>query len=86
VTAYGLGCDAPGPYTFTESIPHEGRTVAGHRSLLGKWLLIDGVGLRKVEDVGGAVGHGELDLYMTDCRAARRFGVQRLRAQVVSTH
>jgi 3D (Asp-Asp-Asp) domain-containing protein len=52
-------------------------TVAADRSLpIGTLVHVEGLGSRRVEDRGSAIKGHRLDIYMPDCRAARRWGVQ----------
>ena len=78
VTAYGLGCDAPGPLTAAGVEPVAGHTIAADPAVLpiGSRVRIAGKGERQVQDVGGAVKGRTLDLYFDDCDEARRFGRQ----------
>lgn len=85
ITAYSLGCDAPGPLTASGVRPVSGYTIAADRSMLpfGSIVYIEGVGERIVHDVGGAIKGNRIDLYLDDCRAAKSWGVQKRRVRVV---
>lgn len=78
ITAYGLGCDAPGPVTASGVEPVAGHTIAADPAVLpiGSIVRIAGKGQRQVQDVGSAVKGRTLDLYFDDCDEARRFGRQ----------
>lgn len=75
VTAYGIGCDAPGPHTKLGNVPVEGITVAADPAVLPlrSIVWIEGVGLRTVQDIGGAVKGHMLDVYLADCARAKRW-------------
>ena len=87
VTAYGLGCDAPGPLTKAGTRPVAGFTVAADPTVLplGSIVHIEGIGERMVHDVGGKVKGKRLDVFMTRCKDALAFGVQRLSVIVLHT-
>jgi 3D (Asp-Asp-Asp) domain-containing protein len=75
-TAYGLGCDAPGPLTKAGTVPVAGHTIAADPRVLplGSIVHIGGLGRRQVHDVGGGIKGLELDLFMNDCDEARAWG------------
>lgn len=86
VTAYtindetmdGLGITASGKRAVV------GVTVAaGPEYPFGTKIAIEGVGIRVVEDRGGAIGNGKLDLLMETKKEALKFGRQRLRVTVL---
>jgi 3D (Asp-Asp-Asp) domain-containing protein len=61
-----------------------GVTVAASRDLpFGTVLYIDGIGYRTVQDRGGAIGPGHLDLYVDSESSAIKFGVKYLKVTVV---
>jgi 3D (Asp-Asp-Asp) domain-containing protein len=61
-----------------------GITVAASKDLpFGTVLYIDGIGYRTVQDRGGAIGPGHLDLYVDSESSAIKFGVQYLKVTVV---
>jgi len=71
-------------YTASGTEVEEGRTVAAGPELpFGAVLHITGLGLRVVEDRGGAIGNGRIDLFIDCHQRALRFGRQRLRVWVV---
>lgn len=77
VTAYCIGPDAPGPFTFSGIRPSPGWTIAAGRELpIGALVNVSGVGYRQVHDRGGAIGTGRLDLFVSSCEEARAWGVQ----------
>ena len=66
--------------------PTTGYTVAsGSEFKFGTILYISGIGFRTVEDRGGAISNGTLDLYMGDVTTCNNFGIQYLDVYVVST-
>ncbi|PTQ55499.1 MAG: Cell wall-binding protein [Candidatus Carbobacillus altaicus] len=87
LTAYGPGKEhtgkSPGDpeYAITASglRATEGRTVAVDPNLipLGTWLYIEGYGLYRAEDTGGAVQGKKIDIYFEDDQKADRFGLKR---------
>jgi 3D (Asp-Asp-Asp) domain-containing protein len=85
VTAYFYGCDAPNPFTASGTCPRVGLTVAADTRIFpyGTWLEIEGVGLRRVEDIGGAIKGKRLDIFMKTCDDARFFGRQKLKVRKV---
>ena len=85
VTAYSLGCDAPGPLTKAGTHPVSGFTVAADPRVLpiGSIVHVDGLGQRMVHDVGSGVRGRTLDLYVSTCREARAWGRQRRRVTVL---
>lgn len=76
LTAYSLGCDAPGPRTKAGTTPAAGHTVAADPRVLpiGSIVRIEGLGERQVHDVGAAVRGRVLDVYVEDCAEAREWG------------
>lgn len=85
VTAYGLGCDAPGPHTKAGTHPVAGFTLAADPAVLpiGTIVYIDGIGERMVHDVGAKVKGRHVDIFMDRCRDAVDFGVQTLTVTVL---
>jgi 3D (Asp-Asp-Asp) domain-containing protein len=78
VTAYGIGCDAPGPRTKAGTLPVEGFTIAADPAVLpvGSRVHVDGLGERQVHDVGSAVRGRQIDVYLEDCSRASAWGRQ----------
>ena len=76
VTAYALGCDAPGPRTRAGTLPVPGFTAAADPRVLplGSIVWIEGLGRRQVHDVGSAVRGRHLDVYVSGCAEARKWG------------
>jgi 3D (Asp-Asp-Asp) domain-containing protein len=70
--AYGIGCDAPGPYTKLGTVPRERWTIAADQKVLplGAIVHVSGLGPRRVEDIGPKVKGHTIDLFM-DCTAAK---------------
>jgi 3D (Asp-Asp-Asp) domain-containing protein len=87
VTAYAAGPDhtgkSPGdPYygmTRSGTRATEGRTIAVDTSVIpmGTWVYIEGIGLRKAEDTGGAVKGKKIDVYYESDATAKNFGLKR---------
>lgn len=79
ITAYCLGPDAPGPFTFSGTVPKAQWTVAADHQVLpvGARVHIGGLAPRyRVEDKGSAIVGMRLDLFMSSCELARQWGVQ----------
>lgn len=87
LTAYAAGPDhtgkSPGdPYygiTRSGTRATEGRTIAVDPNVipLGTWVYIEGIGLRKAEDTGGAVKGKKIDVYYESDATAKGFGLKR---------
>lgn len=75
----GYGITASGTYV------KEGRTVAADWRVLppGSIIYIEDIGLRVVEDKGGAVIGNHLDIFIPDERATVTFGVQHKRVWLI---
>ncbi|WP_202081435.1 3D domain-containing protein [Caldalkalibacillus salinus] len=56
----------------------DGRTIAVDPNIIpiGTWVYIDGVGLRRAEDIGGAVRGNKIDVYFEDHNQAVSFGTR----------
>jgi len=85
VSAYTLNncgqwCDG---YTATMTVPQEGRTVACGKSYRNQHIYLEGIGVRKCEDVGGAIGTHNVDLFMDSRKDALQWGRRDLRAFIV---
>ncbi|MBE3597125.1 MAG: DUF348 domain-containing protein [Hydrogenibacillus sp.] len=87
LTAYGPG---PGHTGKLPGDPGYGMTATGHRAKegrtiavdpdvipLGSWVYIDGYGLFRAEDTGGAVKGKIIDIYFEDDHKADAFGYRR---------
>lgn len=93
LTAYSAGEDHTGKkpgdpgYAMTRSgvRASEGRTIAVDPDLipLGWWVYIDGYGLYRAEDTGGAVKGKIIDVYFEDDQKVAKFGVKRGRTVYV---
>ena len=85
LTAYGIGCDAPGPHTKAGTVPVDGFTVAADPLVLpmGAIIHIEGLGERMVHDIGGKVKGRHLDVFMDNCDDAWAFGKQRRIVRVI---
>lgn len=87
LTAYDAGFNSTGKtedhpqygVTYTGTIVEEGRTIAVDPKVipLGWWVYIEGVGLRKAEDIGSAIKGNIIDIYMESEEQANRFGRKR---------
>lgn len=87
LTAYDAGPESTGksekhPHygiTYTGTKVQEGRTAAVDPQVipLGWWFYIEGVGLRRAEDIGSAVKGKKIDLYVDSAEDADRFGLKR---------
>jgi 3D (Asp-Asp-Asp) domain-containing protein len=66
-------------------LPVAGFTIAADpRTLpIGSIVDIEGLGLRMVHDVGSGVRGRHVDLYVSDCGAARRWGRRQVRVRVL---
>ena len=65
------------PKTANGTFPLPYKTVACDKANMGKKFDIEGVGIVKCTDTGGAIkGAGRFDLYVTDVTEARKWGVQ----------
>jgi 3D (Asp-Asp-Asp) domain-containing protein len=62
----------------------EGRTVAAPKSIpFGTKVYIEGIGTRVVEDRGGAIADGHIDIFVSDVNVARRLGKQTLLVEIL---
>ncbi|MEW9672666.1 G5 domain-containing protein [Ammoniphilus sp. 3BR4] len=86
VSHTGKGPDHP-QYAITASgrRAKEGQTVAVDPSIipLGTWVYIEGIGLRRAEDTGGAVKGNKIDIYYESDQSAHRFGKRKSKAVYV---
>lgn len=57
----------------------EGRTIAVDPDVipLGWWVYIEGIGLRRAEDTGGAIKGKKIDVYYDSEKYANKFGLKR---------
>ena len=83
ITAYCACPICTAPYsdgiTASGAKVTEGRTVAAGPSVpFGTALFIQGLGRREVEDRGGAIKDGHVDVYFDSHRDALNFGVRTL--------
>ncbi|XOK62601.1 3D domain-containing protein [Paenibacillus elgii] len=87
LTAYTAGVESTGKkpshpeygITYSGSKAEEGRTIAVDPSVIpmGSTVFIDGIGVRKAEDIGSAIRGTRIDLFMDDVKQARDFGVKK---------
>ena len=85
-TAYCLGPDAPGPHTASGTVPRPHWTAAADPRVLplGSLVHVEGLGRRRVEDVGSAIKGHELDLFMASCQEAEQWGRRPRRVSVLA--
>lgn len=86
LTAYTAGYESTGKtpshpaygITYSGSKATEGRTIAVDPEVipLGSLVYIEGIGLRKAEDVGSAIKGNRIDIFMEDVDQALKFGVK----------
>jgi 3D (Asp-Asp-Asp) domain-containing protein len=57
----------------------EGRTIAVDPKVIpiGWWVYIEGIGLRRAEDIGSGVKGNKIDVYFDNLDYAKRFGLKR---------
>ncbi|MBP1996188.1 ubiquitin-like domain-containing protein [Paenibacillus eucommiae] len=80
VASTGKSEGSPGfGITFTGTKVSEGRTIAVDPKIipLGWWVYIEGIGLRRAEDIGGAVKGKKIDVYYDNHEYANKFGLKR---------
>jgi len=84
LTAYTAGPESTGKdvgdkgygVTASGTTVEEGRTIAVDTSVIpmGWWVYIEGVGLRRAEDKGGAIKGKKIDVYFDSVDVATKFG------------
>lgn len=84
LTAYTAGEESTGKskgdpgygVTASGATVSEGRTIAVDTSVIpmGWWVYIEGVGLRRAEDKGGAIKGNKIDVYFDSVSVATKFG------------
>jgi 3D (Asp-Asp-Asp) domain-containing protein len=87
LTAYTAGFESTGKkashpmygITFSGLKAKEGRTIAVDPAVipLGSTVFIDGIGIRKAEDIGSAIRGSRIDVFMNDLSQAQEFGVKK---------
>lgn len=87
LTAYDAGFKSTGKtsdhpqygITYTGAKVKEGHTAAVDPDVipLGWWIYIEGIGLRKAEDIGSAIKGKKIDIYFDSEEEANRFGVKK---------
>lgn len=87
LTAYSAGEESTGKKkgdpgygkTASGTTVQQGRTIAVDPKVvpLGWWVYIDGIGLRRAEDTGGAIKGNKMDVYFDSDSYVKRFGVKR---------
>jgi 3D (Asp-Asp-Asp) domain-containing protein len=86
LTAYSAGVESTGKgedhpaygKTYTGTTVTEGRTIAVDPKVipLGWWVYIEGLGLRRAEDIGSAVKGQKIDVYFESHAYANKFGTK----------
>lgn len=87
LTAYTAGFESTGKkashpmygITFSGLKAKEGRTIAVDPAVipLGSTVFIEGIGIRKAEDIGSAIRGSRIDVFMNDLNEAQVFGVKK---------
>lgn len=87
LTAYTAGFESTGKkashpmygITFSGLKAKEGRTIAVDPNVipLGSTVFIEGIGIRKAEDIGSAIRGSRIDVFMNDLGQAKEFGVKK---------
>ncbi|WNR44991.1 3D domain-containing protein [Paenibacillus roseipurpureus] len=87
LTAYTAGFESTGKrashptygITYSGIKAREGRTIAVDPNVipLGSTVFIEGIGLRKAEDIGSAIRGSRIDVFMNDLGQAQEFGVKK---------
>ncbi|MDF2813961.1 MAG: hypothetical protein K0Q81_161 [Paenibacillus sp.] len=65
--------------TYSGTRVTEGRTIAVDPKVIpiGWWVYIEGIGLRRAEDIGSGVKGNKIDVYFDNLDYAKRFGLKR---------
>lgn len=69
--------------TYSGKPPVPGKTAAGHISLIGKTVFVEGMGFRRINDIGGAIGEKDLDLVFETRAEALDWGRQERRVVIL---
>ncbi|OCT16010.1 hypothetical protein A8709_10355 [Paenibacillus pectinilyticus] len=87
LTAYTAGFESTGKkashpsygITYSGLKAKEGRTIAVDPNVipLGSTVFIEGIGIRKAEDIGSAIRGSRIDVFMNDLDQAQEFGVKK---------
>ncbi|MBD0382191.1 3D domain-containing protein [Paenibacillus sedimenti] len=87
LTAYTAGVESTGKkeshpmygITYSGIKAKEGRTIAVDPAVipLGSTVFIEGIGIRKAEDIGSAIRGSRIDVFMNDLSEAQEFGVKK---------
>lgn len=72
-------------YTANGEVAKEGVTIAADWDVLppGTEVEIEGIGIRKVQDRGGAIRGNRIDIYFETHKQALKFGVQKVRLRII---
>lgn len=76
MTAYSSEEAGIGTKTASGTRVTEGRTIAVDPNVIpiGWWVYIEGIGIRRAEDTGGAIKGNKIDVYYDSLQNARSFG------------
>lgn len=87
ITAYSAGPESTGKtsahpqygMTYSGTRVSEGRTIAVDPKVIpiGWWVYIEGIGLRRAEDIGSGVKGNKIDVYYESEEYAQKFGLKR---------
>ncbi|MDD9271673.1 3D domain-containing protein [Paenibacillus sp. GCM10023248] len=87
LTAYTAGFESTGKkashpeygITYSGLKAKEGRTIAVDPNVipLGSTVFIEGIGIRKAEDIGSAIRGSRIDVFMNDLGQAKEFGIKK---------
>ena len=69
--------------TYSSEPPVPGKTAAGHISLIGKTVFVEGMGFYRINDIGGAIGEKDLDLVFETRAEALDWGRQDRRVVIL---
>ncbi len=88
VTAYchcAICCGEAGQPTASGVMPVVGRTIAAPRSLpYGSLVSLPGIGTRRVEDRPSRRYGSRYDLFMKSHKEAKKFGIRRMKATIIT--
>ena len=62
---------------------HQGAIAAARNIPFGSLIEIQGMGTYRVEDRGGAITTGHLDIWMPNCASAMHFGRWRMSVRIL---
>ena len=78
-------CGKTDGVTYSGKKAQENHTIAVDPDLIpiGSKVLVEGLGVRYAEDIGGAIQENRIDIYMEDHVTALSFGVKELEVQLL---